>query len=102
MDVIVLGIVMFVRPMQFWKALSSILNTDVGISTVVNALQPKNAAAPILVTDVGITTVCRLVRPEKAYASMAVMVVGIIIDVNWAHEVLIVAWDITIIPLGIS
>jgi hypothetical protein len=55
-----------VRPEQFWKTLSPILVTELGIITDVRPVQPENAFSPMLLTDSGIVTEISPEQAEKA------------------------------------
>ena len=44
-----LGMVMLVRPLQYWNALSPMLVTELGMVMLVSLLQLENALYPMLV-----------------------------------------------------
>ena len=51
------GMVMLVKPVQFWNARSPMLVTDEGMVMLVKPVQPVNAWLPMLVTDEGMVVV---------------------------------------------
>ena len=69
-----------VKLLQYWKAYSPILVTELGIVIDVKLLQPLKVLFPILVTELGIVTEVKLLQQEKASLPILVTEFGMVTD----------------------
>jgi len=83
MLVTLLGMVMLARPVQFWKAVSSMLVTlEVGVKVMLVRPEFLNILSAILVNPVPIVTVVRLVESWNARFPILVTLLGMVMVVR--------------------
>ena len=103
MVVVEVEIVTLAKERHPLKVASSMLLTDAGMATLVNALQLPKAKIPILVTDVGMSTLANERQPSKANLSMLLTDEGMPTLVNAMHpqkaELPILVTDVGIVTL---
>ena len=92
-------ILIFVKPVQYWKQSSPKLVTELGIVIEVKPVQPLKQFCPILVTELGIVIEVKSVQPEKQYPPKLVTELGIVV---FLQPAIIVFEEVSIIALQFS